>query len=93
MTTTPRELSLLPAIVGRMLAEDIRDLSDSEIERTLSPCVAGRRLVSIAKRLRDSGALRDYLAEVFPNVSAPADTNAQSYESSVRISRLVNAAA
>jgi hypothetical protein len=82
----------LPAIIGRMLAEDAKDFSDSEIDRTLSPCVCGNKLVIAAKRLRDTGAIREYLAEVFPSRTVPTDRNAQEYEAMVRIVRLVNAA-
>lgn len=45
------------AILGRMIVEGARSLSDAEIERTLSPCVCGPRLVEAAKRLRDRGRL------------------------------------
>jgi hypothetical protein len=81
----------LPAIVGRMLAENIKDLSDGEIERTLSPCVGGRKLVQAAKRLRDSGTMREYLTETFRGVTVPNDPNTQNFASSIRITRLVTA--
>lgn len=56
----------LDAIAGRMLAEGatIADLSDAEIERTLRPCVAGERLVEMAKTLRDEGDLEIAIARM-----------------------------
>ncbi len=41
------------AITGRMAAEDARDWSDAELERCLSGCVAGPRLVALARIVRD----------------------------------------
>ncbi len=45
------------AIAGRMQVEGAKDTSDAEIERTLSPCVCGPRLVEVAKYMRDAGTL------------------------------------
>ena len=45
------------AIVGRLNAEMARDLSDAELERCLLPCVMGRKLVPLAKQMRDAGEL------------------------------------
>lgn len=44
-------------LLSRMRVEEAADLSDAEIVRTLSGCVAGRRLVEAAKWLRDSGLI------------------------------------
>lgn len=48
----------LSTIWGRMHAEDATSLSDEEIERTLSPCVAANRLILYAKFMRDNGDLQ-----------------------------------
>ncbi|KVQ85548.1 hypothetical protein KTE60_22465 [Burkholderia multivorans] len=45
------------ALIGRMIAEMATDTSDAEIERTLRPCVCGDWLVTLAKIMRDRGAL------------------------------------
>jgi hypothetical protein len=81
----------LPSIIGRMLAENAKDFSDGEIERTLSQCVLGNKLVGIAKKLRDSGAFQSYLSEVYPNVLriGPAENGVEAWS---RIVRLVIAA-
>ena len=49
------ELAL--AVIGRLIVEDARDLSDAELERALSPCVGGHALVKTAKLMRDQGML------------------------------------
>lgn len=81
----------LPAIIGHMLAEDAMDFSDNEIVRTLSPCVAGKKLVEIAKVLRDKGIFCEYLNEVYPNISQMQPTP-NGIEAHTRIVRLVVAA-
>ncbi|EED97327.1 hypothetical protein L0Z42_29750 [Burkholderia multivorans] len=45
------------ALIGRMIAEKATDTSDEEIERTLSPCVCGHWLMTLAKVMRDRGLL------------------------------------
>lgn len=45
------------AIVTRMLCEEAASVDDSEIARTLAPCVSGRRLIVAARYLRDTGLL------------------------------------
>lgn len=47
----------LNEIEGKLRAEQVTSLSDSEIERALGPCVAGKELVKLAKQYRDSGVL------------------------------------
>lgn len=49
------------AIMGRMANEGAKDFSDTEIERTLSRCVAGGKLIELAKVLREEGALSQSL--------------------------------
>lgn len=44
-------------IIGRMQAEGATDTSDSEIVRTLGPCVCGPMLVKYAQALRAVGEL------------------------------------
>lgn len=43
------------AIRGRLAAERARNDSDAELDRCLSPCVGGNRLVPAAQLLRDAG--------------------------------------
>ena len=45
------------AIITKMRVERATSLSDSEIERTLGPCVAGDELIKLAKQYRDEGIL------------------------------------
>lgn len=52
-----RDKLVLEPIIGRMRAEGAHDVSDDEIERTLRDCVSGRKLIAIARRLRDAGLL------------------------------------
>lgn len=52
------------ALLGRMQAEDAKDTSDAEIERTLAPCVCGPMLVTLAQEMRALGML---------NLSTPAE--------------------
>lgn len=47
----------LPQIKGKLLAENVSLLTDDELDRILSPCVAGNRLVPMAIMLRDAGLL------------------------------------
>jgi hypothetical protein len=42
-------------ILGRFASEGLKDLSDNEIEQTLIRCVAGKKLITIAKYNRDNG--------------------------------------
>ena len=49
---------LLMAIRSKLLAEDAENLNDTEIERCLSNCVSGRKMVRMAKELRDEGFLK-----------------------------------
>ncbi len=51
------DLAMADAIAGRMYNENASSLSNEEIERTLSGCVAPSILIPAAKRLRDSGQL------------------------------------
>jgi hypothetical protein len=53
---------VLRAVAGRMVAEDAKDTSDSEIYRTVEPCVAGRLLVETAKKHR--ALLNTYIQEI-----------------------------
>ena len=45
-------------IRGKLLAENAINLEDKTLERILSVCVAGHRLVPLAKKLRDRGDLK-----------------------------------
>lgn len=45
------------AIIGRLIADHAKDLSDAELERILSPTVGGPALTKMAQHLRDTGAL------------------------------------
>lgn len=44
-------------LLGRMIAEGARDVSDAEIERTLAGCVCGPMLVALALEMRRRGLL------------------------------------
>lgn len=46
-------------ILCRLAAECAVDLSDSELERCLAPCVSGTMLVRVAKMYRDCGYMTD----------------------------------
>lgn len=46
-----------PQIRSRLLAEGARNTSDAELERCLLPCVLGKRLLIVAKYLREEGEL------------------------------------
>ena len=45
-------------IISRMIAECAVNISDGEIHRTLADCVAGQRLIEIAKYFRNTGILK-----------------------------------
>lgn len=47
------------AIMGRMVAEEAKDMSSAEIVRTLQNCVSGHRLIPIAQRMASEGVLLD----------------------------------
>ncbi len=66
---TQRECDLryLEAIADRMVAEHAIDCSDEEIERTLSPCVAGPRLLVAARLLRETGDLSPAVEAIRPS--------------------------
>ena len=55
---------LKSALISRMISENIKGLSDAEVERTLMPCVLGWRLVPIARKMIDAGLLT--VDEVLP---------------------------
>ncbi len=42
-----------PAATGRLVAEGCADLRDAELERCLADCVSGRKLIEIARFIRD----------------------------------------
>jgi hypothetical protein len=44
-------------VIGVMLAENARDVTDAEIDRTLSRCVGANMLIPVAKRMRELGTL------------------------------------
>lgn len=53
------EIALLwrQRIWGRLMAESARDLSDETLSRALGPCVGGKKLIPLARLLRDAGLL------------------------------------
>jgi len=53
----PQSEELATAVITRLRVEDALDLSDAELERTLSPCCGGQNLVRTAKAMRDAGML------------------------------------
>ena len=50
---------LIPIIEAKMWNEGAKDLSDSEIERTLGGCVMRTKLILFAKEFRYVGALNE----------------------------------
>jgi len=46
------------SMLGRLVADQVKDLSDAELERSLDPCIAGPQLLTTAKNLRDMGVLQ-----------------------------------
>jgi hypothetical protein len=46
-------------IIARMRNEAAVNISDGEIQRTLEDCVAGQRLITLAKQYRDDGSLKE----------------------------------
>lgn len=47
----------LDPILGRMVVEHAKDVSDAEITRTLAGCVLGPKLIEAAKIMREGGML------------------------------------
>lgn len=44
-------------IIARLNSEAATDLSDASIEAAIGPCIGGRKLVALAKKMRDDGEL------------------------------------